>query len=121
MDRGAGLGTVDGRAIGSTDPPRSHPGNERRQLPVEDQQTETRGGAGQVGRPPTGNSPALGGGHYALSARPRCRRKEADQSSKRCTASRWSGKQPGIKLEARARKTRLTRLPRLKENTFSEG
>ncbi len=58
MDRGAGLGKVDGRAAGSTDRPCSHPGNERGQLPAQKQQEEKR------------PSPAI---LYHLN-RPRCRR-----------------------------------------------
>jgi IstB-like ATP binding protein len=42
VDRSAGLGAADWRAAGPAHPPRTHPGDERRKLPPQAEQTQTQ-------------------------------------------------------------------------------
>ena len=58
MDRGSRLGTADRRAAGPAHPPRPHPGDERRQLPPEAEQTQARLTAELLIRPSPASTPA---------------------------------------------------------------
>ncbi len=71
VDRGAGLGAADRRPAGPADPPCSHPGNERRQLPAQKQQEEERPRHAIIHRwSPTTATDFGGGFRSALNAPP---------------------------------------------------
>lgn len=60
VDRNPRFGTVDWRAAGPTDPPCPYPGNERRELPPETEQTQTRFNPGLLIQSPPVASNAAG-------------------------------------------------------------
>ena len=86
MDRGPRIGTADRSPTGPTHPPRPYPGNERRELPPEAEQTQTKLTAELLIRPPPASTLAApaantprGGGRLPL--RPKRAAFQAAQAS----------------------------------------